>query len=70
MATRMVEFRRAVLPYRPGQQIAVPDALAQKLVALGDAVIVPSVFDAPAASKPGRLFLPRQPRRVHTREAP
>lgn len=59
---KLVQFTRPLFPFRPGDERVVPDAVAQQLVADGDAVHLPSVFDPPAP-----LEKPRAPRRYHTR---
>lgn len=59
---KLVEFTRPVLPWRPGEEKVVSDALAEQLVSNGDAVVKPSVFDqAPAVSE-------NRPRRYLTRD--
>jgi len=42
---KMVEFTRDMLPQRAGETRVVPDAVAEKLIAAGDAKPRDSVFD-------------------------
>ena len=45
---KLVRFNRVMAPHAKGDTRAVPDDLATRLVAEGDAEIVPSVFDRKA----------------------
>ena len=53
---KMVEFTRDMRPHKAGETRVVPDALAEKLIAAGDAKPRDSVFDKrvepPARGKP------------------
>ena len=42
---KMVEFTRDMRPHRAGETRVVPDAMAEKLIASGDAKPRDSVFD-------------------------
>jgi hypothetical protein len=59
---KMVEFTRDMRPQRAGEKRVVPDAVAEKLIATGDAKPVVSAFDKP--SKPpvvtGRTYKTRK----------
>ena len=44
---KMVEFTRDMRPQRAGETRVVPDAVAEKLIADGDAKPCDSVFDNP-----------------------
>ena len=44
---KMVEFTRDMRPHRAGETRIVPDAMAEKLIASGDAKPRDSVFDKP-----------------------
>ena len=52
----MVEFTRDMRPHKAGESRVVPDAVAAKLIAVGDATPRESVFDKtvepPARGKP------------------
>lgn len=53
---KQIEFTTTMAPFNVGDRRGVPDDLADKLVAAGEAKIVPSVFDAVApAAKAGPL---------------
>jgi hypothetical protein len=45
---KMVEFTRDMRPHRAGEKRVVPDAVAAKLIAAGDAKHFLSPFDQPA----------------------
>lgn len=55
---KMVEFTRDMRPHKAGETRVVPDAVAEKLIAAGDAKARDSVFDKtvepapPARGKP------------------
>jgi hypothetical protein len=50
---QLVRFNRAMAPHVQGEERALPDEVAERLIAAGDAEPVPSVFDAqPEARKP------------------
>ncbi|MDE3038768.1 MAG: hypothetical protein KGJ21_10015 [Pseudomonadota bacterium] len=51
---KMVEFTRDMRPHRVGDKRVVPDAVAQKLIAAGDAKHFVSVFDK-APAQPGDM---------------
>jgi hypothetical protein len=54
---KMVEFTRDFRPHRTGETRVVPDAVAERLIAAGDAVPRESVFDhvvQTGAPSPGR----------------
>lgn len=56
---KLVEFTRDMRPHTKGDTRAVPDTVADELVAAGDAVVRPSVFDdrqpePPLPSRRGR----------------
>ena len=42
---KMVEFTRDMRPHRAGETRVMPDAMAERLIASGDAKPVDSVFD-------------------------
>jgi hypothetical protein len=44
---KMVEFTRDMRPQRAGEKRVVPDAVAERLIAAGDAKLCKSVFDKP-----------------------
>ena len=50
---KMVEFTRDMRPHKAGETRVVPDAVAEKLIASGDAKPRDSVFDKPV-DPPGR----------------
>jgi len=56
---KLVAFTRDMAPYVKGETRAVPDELADRLIADGDAEVRASVFDAaePAAQGLGRQRL-------------
>lgn len=49
---KQVRFNRDMAPHVKGETRVVPDAVAERLVAADDAVVVPSVFDAQRAAEP------------------
>lgn len=59
---KMVRFTKSMAPYVAGEERAVPDDVAQRLVTEGAAEIVPSVFDKQVVaeeSKKRRSYLTR-----------
>jgi len=53
--TKMVKFTRVMSPHLVGEERAVPDDVARRLVDEGSAVVVPSIFDAQALETKKRL---------------
>ena len=52
---KLVEFTRDMRPYVKGESRVVPDPVAEQLVADGDAVVRPSIFDEqPQEERPQR----------------
>jgi len=49
---KMVEFTRDMRPHRVGEKRVVPDAIAEKLIAAGDAKHFVSTFDKPGQPLP------------------
>ena len=56
---KMVEFTRDMRPQLAGEKRVVPDAVADKLIASGDAKPVASAFDKPASST-GKAYKTRK----------
>lgn len=59
---KMVQFTRTMAPHNIGEERAVPDEVADRLVAENAATIIPSIFDKPqlaADTKRRRLSLSR-----------
>lgn len=50
--TKMVKFNKSMSPHVKGEERAVPDDVAERLVKDGDASIVPSIFDEQAVGAP------------------
>ena len=58
---KMVEFTRDMRPQRAGEKRVVPDAVAEKLIAAGDAKSVVSTFDkSPKPTATGRTYKTRK----------
>lgn len=58
---KMVEFTRDMRPQRAGEKRVVPDAVAEKLIAAGDAKPCESVFDKSSPPVPvGRTYKTRK----------
>jgi hypothetical protein len=55
---KMVEFTRDMRPQRAGEKRALPDEVAEKLIANGDAKACESVFDKTV--KPSRTYKTRK----------
>lgn len=53
---RLIEFTKAMRPYGAGETLAVPNDVADRLIAAGEAKARESVFDQaqPAPEKPKR----------------
>lgn len=70
---KLIEFIRHMRPHQAGEKRAVPDDLAERLIADGAAKVVPSVFDRqrePATA--GEVYVdrarrPGRPRQYQTR---
>ncbi len=58
---KMVEFTRDMRPQRAGEKRVLPDAVAEKLIAAGDAKPCDSVFDkSPQPVATGRAYKTRK----------
>lgn len=57
---KMVEFTRDMRPQRAGEKRVVPDAVAEKLIASGDAKPCDSVFDKQANTVVGKSYKTRK----------
>ena len=59
---KLVEFTRDMRPHKAGETRVVPDDVAQRLIAEGDALPRSSVFDEQPAAKPApaRRYLTRK----------
>jgi hypothetical protein len=57
---KMVEFTRDMRPHRAGETRIVPDAMAEKLIASGDAKPRDSVFDKPEKQAVGKSYKTRK----------
>jgi hypothetical protein len=57
---KMVEFTRDMRPQRAGEKRVVPDTVAEKLIASGDAKLVASAFDQSSKPSAGRIYKTRK----------
>lgn len=63
---KLVKFRRDMRPHHTGDTLVVSDEMAEKLIALGDGEVVPSVFDGKPDEPEPR---PQRRRTYQTRDA-
>ena len=57
---KMVEFTRDMRPHRVGEKRVVPDAVAEKLIAAGQAKHFISAFDKPGQPPSGKQYKTRK----------
>ena len=53
---QLVRFNRAMAPHVQGEERALPDDVAERLIANGDAEPVPSVFDQAREERKPRIL--------------